>query len=73
MNRFNGKHLPSNYKGVRGIVDRRTGQTIWVISMKINGFWVSTKAFKTEREAALAVDKKRIDMGLAPVNILKTA
>ena len=40
------------------------GQILWGM-----GIWVAY--FETEREAAIAVDKKLIEIGEEPVNILK--
>ena len=42
----------------------------WMTLIQLRGtHW--SKHFKTEREAALAVDKKLIEIGKEPVNILK--
>lgn len=51
---------------------------VFNISIKKYNYWFAkipqfnySKSFKTEREAAIAVDKKFIEMGLFPINILK--
>ena len=66
-----GKH--SEYKGVYLNGNRYTGKP-WkarVVQSKrnLNENWQAD--FDTEREAAIAVDRKRIELGLDPVNILK--
>lgn len=53
-----------NYKYVRKMMDH-CGNFVWVV----NG--IGAKVCKTEREAAIAADKKLIMMGKQPVNILK--
>ena len=57
-------HIPSKFLNVCGVL--RNGKTHFIITIK--GF--SRTAFKTEREAAIAVDKILIQQGKKPVNIL---
>lgn len=61
-------HVPSKYKYVQGMYrDDKIG-TIWQVILK------GIKAtYKTERDAALAVDRTLIAKGKEPINILKRA
>ena len=64
MERTALKHIKSNYKGVCGITG--SGYTYWrakICNVVKNGF-------KTEREAAKAVDLILIEKGKEPLNIL---
>ena len=60
------KYLSSKYKHVQGYTSK-SGKVYWVVAMK----GVSKAHLKTEREAAIAVDKILINRGKLPVNILK--
>lgn len=59
------KHVKSKYKYVSGI--NVSGNIYWCIS--ING--VSKTSFKTEYDAAKAVDVILIRRGKEPINVLK--
>ena len=61
------KNIKSKYKYVRGI--EVSGNTYWVVIMK----GISGEGFKTEYEAAKAVDVLLIKQGKEPVNVLKRA
>lgn len=67
-----GKH--SKYKGVsfRAKAGGRTAKKPWVAkcTLKDGSRWVSPYR-ETEREAAIDYDKKLIEQGKPPVNILK--
>ena len=58
------KHIKSKYKHVRGI--NVSDNIYWCVKMK----GVAETTFKTEKEAAIAVDKKLISRGKEPVNVL---
>lgn len=60
------KSVKSKYKCVQGILIVKTGETKWVVN--ISG--VGRNRFKTEKEAAIAVDKYLISKRKAPVNVL---
>jgi len=67
-----GDHMTSKYKYVmfynKGAnSNRKKPWKMNILFGKLN----ATASFATEREAALAVDKKLIQMGEEPVNILK--
>lgn len=63
----------SDYKGVAkswGKNQKGKNKTYWVALHTHRGAtW--RKHCETEREAALAYDKRMIDLGLEPVNVLK--
>ena len=59
------RYIKSQYKYVSGIYNGYT--TKWYIRFSN----VSMDLFETEREAAIAADKKLIERGFEPVNILK--
>jgi len=59
----------SIYKGVRSIVSNGRGVYYMYQIEHKNTRYCGT--YKTEREAALQYDLKRIDLGLEPINILK--
>ena len=61
------KHVKSKYKHVRGI--ERQGNIHWCVTMK----GISSERFKTEYEAAKAVDVLLIKKGKEPINVLKRA
>ena len=63
----NRKHIKSQYKYVCGTSKDTSGTIYWSVKMKD----VGCNGFKTEREAALAVDKILIGKGKEAVNILK--
>jgi len=65
MTCISSKYIKSNYLNVAGIL--KDGKKNWHIT--INGY--SRELFKTEKEAAIAVDKILIKKGKEPVNILK--
>jgi hypothetical protein len=65
MNKMN--YAASQYKHVASIKPNDCRQ--WYVNMK----GVSRSKFKTEREAAIAVDKLLIGRGKEPVNILTRA
>lgn len=50
---------------------RRGGRVYWMFSLTLNGERMYSTPYKTEREAALAVDEYLIRKGKPPVNILK--
>lgn len=58
-------YIPSKYKCVAGVKDG--GSIKWYVKMPN----VSESRFDTEREAAIAADKVKINQGKGPVNILK--
>jgi len=61
----------SKYKGVSHTKDPRTAKrTIWRAAWSYEGIKCYKKC-DTEREAAIAYDKMRINRGLEPVNIFK--
>ena len=60
----------SKYKGVRQKRIRRTGEEYWEASGVRDGRrWY--KKCDTERDAAIAYDKIRLEQGKEPINILK--
>jgi hypothetical protein len=61
------KNIKSKYKHVRGI--EVSGNTYWTVKMK----GISESGFKTEYEAAKAVDVLLIKQGKEPINVLKRA
>ena len=67
MAKITTKYYKSQYKHVAGRTNTTKGAIYWVVN--IGG--VSRDSFKTEREAAIAVDKYLISKGKEPVNILK--
>ncbi len=58
-------NVKSKYTCVQGM-RRINGKIDWVVNMK----GITKSPFKTEREAAIAVDKILIKKGKEPVNIL---
>ena len=65
MAQFSPKYKPSKYKYVS--IHLRGDVEYFVLNMA----GVSSKRYKTEREAAIAVDMQFIKQGKEPVNILK--
>lgn len=65
MAQFSSKHKRSKYKYVN--IEMRGDVEHFVLNMA----GVSSKRYKTEREAAIAVDMQFIKQGKEPVNILK--
>jgi hypothetical protein len=63
---FKCKIESSKYKGVK-IRIHKNGNKVYMISLYGSG----SATYKTEREAALVVDKIYIKNGKEPVNILK--
>lgn len=63
------KNIKSDYFGVSGMTSSGTknNEIRWVVNMA----GVSRDSFKTEREAAIAVDKILISKGKEPRKILK--
>ena len=59
------KHIKSKYKHVRGLLNTN-GKIYYTMQMK----GVSEAGFDCERKCAIAVDKKLIEQGKEPVNIL---
>lgn len=59
------EHIKSKYKHVRGLKNTN-GKIYYAIQMK----GVSEVLFECERKCAIAVDKKLIEQGKKPVNIL---
>lgn len=60
----------SQYKGVTQV--KQSGEVFWIAQGTINGLRFA-KRCENEREAAVAYDKKMIECGRKPVNILKSA
>ena len=60
------KHVPSQYKYVRGWIKNTEGHIHWCVNIR----GVAQTAFETERLAAIAADKYLISKGKKPVNIL---
>jgi hypothetical protein len=58
------KHIKSKYKHVRGILV--SDNTYWTVQMK----GIAETTFKTEHDAAKAVDLILIKRGKEPVNVL---
>jgi len=65
MPTFRGQHVKSKFKCVYGV---KHGEKIYWRAYKKGKFRCS---YKTEREAAKAIDLFLIDEGKEPVNILK--
>ncbi len=61
---WNTKYTKSIYKYVQNL--NQDGEDWWTLNIR----GVSKPKFKTEREAAIAVDKYFISKGKKPVNIL---
>lgn len=59
----------SKYKGVLKVRQTSNNSEYWKVQYKTRGHnW--TCAFDTEKEAAIAFDKKMIEIGEQPVNVL---
>lgn len=59
------------YKHVYHVTSyRHYGNREWLYRLNIDGVYYAG-AYLTEKEAALACDKKLLSLGLEPVNILK--
>ena len=59
----------SKYKGVSANITQ--GKYFWWIATLTHKNINYKKHFKSEREAAIAYDKMRIEIGKKPINILK--
>ena len=70
-----GSYIPTEYKGVGSYELINNGKSfgrVYQAQLMIkNGNRWHSKNFTSAKEAALAYDKKRIELGLEPVNILK--
>lgn len=60
----------SEYKGVSKKQKKSSNSKDWYMQMKMSDGKLCSSHHNTEREAALAYDKKCLEMGLEPVNIL---
>ena len=60
----------SEYKHVYWKKSKVRKHSCWQWHKIINGTEISKSGFKTDREAALHLDKALIDRGLEPINIL---
>lgn len=65
--------MVTKYKSVYRIQDTARGYRPYIKAIFSHGGRIHQKSFNDgqERAAALWVDKKRIEMGLEPINILK--
>lgn len=59
------KYIPSKYLGVQSV--GKEGEDFWTTNIK----GLKRIKYKTEREAAIAVDVYKIQTGKQPVNVLK--